>query len=120
MNISAIIKSALSDLDLPVSWIEHRGEETEYIVFDFEEIPSLYGDNSDVAISAMVYVYYFTTCEPFSKISEIRNALRASDFTILETMTTAASDANQKNSQTELIYRTLIRARFDGCSEIWG
>lgn len=117
MNINAIIKSALSDLDLPVSWIEHRGDETEYIVFDFEESPSLYGDDSDAAASAMVYVYYFTTDDPISKISEIRRALRASDFTILETMTTAADNARQK---TELTYKTLIRARFDGCPEIWG
>lgn len=118
MNVNALVKSALSELDLPVSWIEHRGSETEYIVFDFEETPSLYGDNTDDMISAAVSIYYFTTSDPIETISKIRNALRAADFLILETFTTVDSSGNRSGDH-KTVYKTLIRTRLDGCSDIW-
>lgn len=92
MSIDAAIRTALTPIVPIVKPNVHTGSETEYIVFNYTELPTLHADNRPHAIRYLVQVHWYlpTNVNPNTKKKQIKNALLDAGFTYPST--TNASD----------------------------
>lgn len=115
MNGNPIVMEALSDLGVPVRWLEYKGGAPEYIVFnDALNAPSLYADDCDALDTVIIQVHHYTRDDPNNgRVKQIRRRLRAAGFTILETLTTRDYGSGKDTGYLH----TVVRAQIEGVSE---
>jgi hypothetical protein len=86
MNVNPLVISALSSLNLPVSFGKYEGTAEEYIVFNYaDERPVLRADDTDLLDETSIQVHYFTRTNPQTTKKSIRRLLRLAEFTIINT-----------------------------------
>ena len=83
MSIDATIRTALTPIVPIVKPNVHTGNETEYIVFNYSELPTLHADNAPHAIRYLVQAHWFLplAANPNAKKKQIKNALLDAGFT---------------------------------------
>ena len=83
MSIDATIKNAITPIVPIVKPNIYTGSETEYIVFNYSELPTLHADSCPRAIRYLVQVHWFLPLKanPNTKKRRIKNALLDAGFT---------------------------------------
>jgi hypothetical protein len=104
MNLDERIRTALTPIVPVVKPNVHTGSETEYIVFNYSELPTLHADNRPHAIRYLVQVHWYlpTNANPNTKKKQIKQALLNADFTYPST--TNASDGEGQHFVFEMEY----------------
>lgn len=104
MSIDAKIRTALTPVVSVVKPNVHTGSDTEYIVFNYTELPTLHADNVPHAIRYLVQVHWYlpTNVNPNTKKKQIKQALLNADFTYPSV--TNASDSEGQHFVFEMEY----------------
>lgn len=93
MNINSLVISALSPLEIPVSFNVYNGNGDTYITVNYaDERPALYADDVDTHDETTIQVHYFTRADPNTNKKAIRRLLRAAGFMIQSTQELYESD----------------------------
>lgn len=110
MNLDARIRTALTPIVPIVKPNVHTGSETEYIVFNYSELPTLHADNRPHAIRYLVQLHWFapwraengSAINPGTKKKQIKQALLNADFTYPSVVN--ASDGEGQHFVFEMEY----------------
>ena len=104
MSIDATIRNAITPIVPIVKPNIYTGSETEYIVFNYSELPTLHADNHPNAMRYLVQVHWFCpgNVNPSAKKKRIRQALHGAGFTYPST--TNASDGEGQHFVFETEY----------------
>ena len=96
MNVDERIKKALEPVVAVVEPNSYDGKELEYIVFNYTELPTAYGDDSPKAIRYMIQIHWFLPADPspYPKKRKIKGALTGAGF-LYPTVTNASDGDGQ-------------------------
>lgn len=103
MSIDSTIRTVLKPIVPIVKPIVYTGSETEYIVFNYTELPTLHADNRPNAIRYLVQVHWYlpTNVNPNTKKKQIKQALLNADFTYPSAMNASDSEGQHFVFETE-------------------
>ena len=102
MSIDVTIRNAITPIAPIVKPNIYTGSETEYIVFNYSELPTLHADGRPHAIRYLVQVHWYLPLKtnPNTKKKQIKNALHGAGFTYPST--TNASDGEGQHFVFEM------------------
>lgn len=105
MTINARIIAALKPLDCPVVPGMYAGEETRYITFNFDLIPTAFADNRPVFWRALIQIHLFAPLgvNLVSQRGEIIAALSGAGFAWPDIVEAADQDAQHFVFETEFL-----------------
>lgn len=104
MSINQTIKAALEPIVVVVKPDIYKGNQKEYVVFNYAELPEDFGDNKPNAIRYLIQLHWFLPSDvsPTTKKKQIKNALLNAGFTY--PIVTNATDEDGRHYVLECEY----------------